>query len=495
MSKNHLPVSTADVGYHYVQGDPAPRRFHRTFSQAFESVTADHPILLDAVAIAEAVGCQALIGDRTIVRDIKRTPWLSKISPDCDSITDLPIPEHGQRRASPEIIAVELVKALRRELSDVAIGKKKIGILLSGGMDSRIVSAMLKSLQREGLECEVVAFCWGDPESRDPVYAKKIAEINEWQFEHLTIGPTTLANNIAVSANQGCAFAANHLHAMPDVANRAKELGIECMIAASYGDSIGRAEYSGRHVDRLYPIEYRLHNTFQLLNPHLHEQLTRESLGAMDRYHQRFGNEPAIAITELDYQLHYMRNQLGTCMAVIEETVPLFQAFTSLNVVRSMWSYHPDCRDDRVYAHVLNSLDPTLLEIPWARTGKRYLHNEDRPDALRKRYHHYGTWCRHEIADQIDQRIFSGELEKTRLFDMKQVEFLLKLNRRYCKTDNRNKFDEITLWLASFASFLHGKDWALDLSYIDNAKRPLTAYWPIIRYASTYVLRRNKLNA
>ena len=195
--------STADTGYFYAEGGPDGHTLNRSF-QDIKSVQQGTSCVLDLVAICEAIGSCSFIGDRTIVTDIKRTPWLSRVLPDGRSWTDGATPVHGAKHDSHESMAEALLELLSKELSTVISGKSRIGILLSGGMDSRIVAGILNSLQRERQNFAVTAFTWGIESSRDPVYARKIAKLYGWDFEHFDITADTLRKNIEVSANEGC---------------------------------------------------------------------------------------------------------------------------------------------------------------------------------------------------------------------------------------------------------------------------------------------------
>ena len=483
-------MSIANTGCFYFEGDKKDLVLRRTFQEIVEGQEKE-PIALDLVSICEAIGSCAFLGDRTIIKNVKRTPWMSNVSFESgDWRTNAP-PVHGAKRDSSENIASALFHALNREILDVVKGKNRIGILLSGGMDSRIVAGILRLIQRAQSSFSVTVFCWGSRNSRDPVYAERIANMYDWHFEHFDITAATLKRNIEVCANEGCFYSANHLHAMPDVADRAKELDMECMIAASYGDSIGRAEYSGTRVMGLPSIESRIANNFLLIDPGIYEECKKASLDEIKRYHGLFGDRRQWELFELDYQLHYMRNQLGTCMNVIDKKVPLYQAFTAIEVVGLMWTYHPECRGDQIYEFLLRLIDPELIEIPWARTGKRYLKTDDRPDDLEKRYHKYGKWCREDLAEYLDELIFGGELQKTQLLNSNHLRFLLRMNRQFCRTDNRNKIDEISLWLSSLALFLKHKDWRIEKEIDRKNRGTLRAYWKIVKFAGTFVLKHN----
>ena len=314
---------------------------------------------VDPVALCEFPSHYSFFGSRTILRQVRRTDLYA------DNRLDLleepvGVPGHGLRRMAPETVAEGFIDFLLDETRERVQGCTHLGLLLSGGMDSRIVAAALAELQRSGSRFAVTCFTWGQPGTRDVVYAERIANHYGWGFEYFGIDAETLLQNVAETAGNGCFYSAIHLHAMPAVARRAEDLGVELMLAGSYGDSIGRAEYGGRHVTKLPAIEHRLRNWYGLLDPVLFRTCRVQSARELARCRRQYGDQSKLAVIELDRQLHYMRNMLGSAMNVIDARVPLAQAFTSRPIVDFMWSLAPACRTDEVYLFVLRTLDPEL---------------------------------------------------------------------------------------------------------------------------------------
>jgi asparagine synthase (glutamine-hydrolysing) len=360
---------------------------------------------------------------------------------------------HGSRKASSKEVAEGLYPLLKSEVAEYVASCEHVGILLSGGMDSRIVAGVLKEVQREQNDFRVTVFCWGQRDTRDPVYANRIADIFNWDFEHFNVTAATLRQNIDISAQEGCFYSAQHLHAMEDVANRSKELSVDCMLAGSYGDSIGRAEYSGVRVERLVPISDNLRNWFQLIDPDVYSECQKSSFIELERYHDLFKQLPNTIVNELDYQLHYMRNHLGSCMAIINERVPLRQVFTANSVVEYMWGVAPECRTNDVCLNLLGLINPELLKIPWARTGKPYLDEDVPADNIGKNFHRYMDWTHKDLEDYLKDIILSGKLKESGVFNMRQIEALLKI---FYKSNRPigGRIPEILLWLGSVSLFM-----------------------------------------
>lgn len=450
----------ADTGGFYSVDAAGQRIVYDCFRDAVKGAATKGRLGIDVVALTEVPAHYAFIGDKTLISSIRRTPWFAKCPPAENGVEYGTPPHHGSRKASCREIAEELYVALRREIAEYVKGSKTIGILLSGGMDSRVVASVLKEIQKETSGFTVVALCWGNPNSRDPVYAKRIAERYDWDCRHFAVTCDTLKENIEVCADEGCFCSPGHLHAMPAVARSVRELGVECVLAGSYGDSIGRAEYSGVRVENLCPLKRCLRNWFGLIRPGVYAACRRQSLREIERYHVRFAGRNTRAVRELDYQLHYMRNMLGTCMSILNRATRLRQVFTHNCVVSLMWSLANPCRTNEVYKELLCRVDAALLDVPWARTGKRYLDECGEPDGLAKSFHEYSEWVRHELASYIEETIFDGELEKTGVFNMDQVRFVVAQNRKARMIHGR--MEEIILWLSSLSAFLRKSDWRIE---------------------------------
>jgi hypothetical protein len=75
---------------------------------------------------------------------------------------------------------------------------------------------------------------------------------------------------------------------------------------------------------------------------------------------------------------------LNPCMVVINDKTLLFQIFTIPKVFAYMWSLDVSVRNDKVYYYMLKKFPNKIPEVPWARTGERFMHDEDVPDQHKK---------------------------------------------------------------------------------------------------------------
>ncbi|MEZ9976642.1 asparagine synthase-related protein [Vibrio breoganii] len=410
---------------------------------------------IDEVAILGVLMKNYVIGDRTLIQGLSRTPWMSKQAKDGSWIS-ADLPKHGNSVASAIEASERLFISLRDEVLRFVENKKTVGILLSGGMDSRIVAGILRRLQEsKEYSGRVVALTWGIPESRDVIYAQRIAGEFNWDFRHFELNSEVLASNIRLTAERGAEYSPVHLHAMEAVS---KVDDVDGIIAGSYGDSIGRGEYSGRRTDKLPGIldKHLHHFAFLLKNVEVKSlPKIKQDLAAA---RSRFPGRSEMAYREIEMQMHYMRRQLNSCMEVIDDRIPLYQMFSAPSSFGYMWSLKSENRTDDVYEYLLKALPRVLQHIPWARTGKKYNHDtakiEDSHTSLNNRY---GLWLRQDLRTQIIESINSGALQSLGVFN----DSSLKMWTRYWSQGNSDKadrLDEKMAWLASLSMFVENYD-------------------------------------
>lgn len=318
-------------------------------------------------------------------------------------------------------------------------------------MDSRIAAGTIDYLIKQGVlkGVTVTALSWGNPNSRDVVYAKRIADMLGWDWKHYLVDATQMLNNIDVAAQNGSEYSLMHLHALPLIS---KEHQFDCIFAASYGDSVGRAEYSGVKVAMLKSLKEGYSNFGGILKNEIYSKYKTGWVEDVEVYHRQYPRPLPYQQYELDYQLHYMRRMLNSCMEVAGHTIPLYQIFTHPDVFGYMWALSPEKRTDQIYSLILQFIDKRLNEIPWARTGKRYGNNSDVPDQFDKKHHSYSKIICTEIFGDIKKAVLSDEIKSLGIFNMDAIQSILK------SIDNkpRHNFDyvERISWLASFSKML-----------------------------------------
>lgn len=421
---------------------------HSSFpeSMAFEKSPA-----LDVIGVIEMLEKSYLLGNRTLIKDIKRIPWYSKRKKE-DGWEFYNLPNHNDNVLESGEIASELKRLLKLEMLTYVSGKKNVGILLSGGLDSRIVAGIIKEIQEERVESfNVVAFTWGHPESRDYNYAKEICNRFEWGFKHVEVSVEDLKENFYLAAEHGAEFSPLHLHGLSKV-NSSNE--VECVIAGSYGDSVGRAEFSGRRVDSVKPILAKNLNKYNILNIEIISDNVKYVKSDAFSYKKVFYRNQEYQYREIEQQLHYMRRKLDACMNV-NRNLKIRQAFTDPSVFGYMWSLHPKIRNDEVYEYILESLPNEIGTIPWARTGRPLTKNNDffKEDNLTNIQYNYAVWLRNDLKEFILDKLNNFDFSKGNIFNPKAIK---KLQKIWLKGDTASvsQIDEIITWLVTFVIFV-----------------------------------------
>ncbi len=428
---------------------------------------------LDIVSVIKILNKGFAFSDRTLVDHIHMTPWMAKPNDDCTLWNFDKIPSHNSMLKDSKIIAKELYKKLKLEIRNYIGKKTNIGILLSGGMDSRIVSVILNDLIKDGLPLKVTAITWGVQNSRDVIYAQRIAKLLKWDWKYFELSSNTLLQNIEIAAREGALYSPIHLHAMNEVS---KLKDIDCIIAGSFGDSVGRAEYSGTHVLNLKTLNSSIFNRFKILNENIYAKYSEHVKKDISYYNNIFSKNQYYQQCEVEQELHYMRKLLNPCMNVINKKIPLFQAFSSPDVFGYMWSLSPKVRTDKIYFDLLSEYSLDLLEIPWARTGQRYLSADNQKiDKYLKDYHSYGLWIRKDIYTIIKAKVISPYIENLGIFNMKSIKNLFLLNS-FSKQSKHTKIDEILIWLATLSDYIRINNITTNMDKKSNIKDIVNGY-------------------
>jgi hypothetical protein len=400
---------------------------------------------IDSVAVVEVLNKNYPLADRTVLQNISKTPWLAQPNHDYSDWEFAPMPLHGKFKDDPVKIARHFFDLICEEIATYLKDKKTVGLLLSGGMDSRMVAGALDYLIKTNkLDVKVTALTWGNNNTRDVIYAERIAKILGWEWKHYIVEAKDLLNNIAVTGRRGCEYSPIHLHAIPQIR---ETVDVDVILAGSYGDSIGRAEYGGVHVSKLPKLNENLLNVGNLINKEIFQSSLPIIQQDIDSYHDLFTAKEIYMQNEYDYQLHYMRRQLNPCMELLNENSNFFQVFTSPNTFRYIWNIDPGFRNDELYKIMLTYFKTDLSEIPWARTGLKYGSTEGNPDNFLKRHHSYVDIMNFKILDDMKEFALTDAIKNTGIFNYASIEQLFKLSTKYPL--NSFYYTEKLAWIAS----------------------------------------------
>lgn len=408
--------------------------------------------IIDEVSIIEILTKNYILGDRTIIKEVFKTPWLAKPNKDCTKWDYYKGLTFETEKFSKDEISNKLFDLLKEEIISYVKGKKNIGILLSGGMDSRIIAGVLDSLIRnnEIKDVKVNAYTWGNKNSRDVVYAKIIAKKLGWKLKHYELKSEDLLENILETAKRGCEYAPTHLHAMLKIRD---EKDVDCILAGSFGDSIGRGEYSGKKVLELTDLRKNINNRFGFFKDGVIKRNMESIDMDIELYRKLFPQIEKHQQIEQDYQIHYWRRMLNPCMSVINDKTPLYQCFTSPELVKFIWSLNPALRNNDIYKELLVKFKTDLTDIPWARTGIKYGESDGIPDEYDKDHHSYSKFINEDIYEEIKSLALSKNITYLNIFNMKAIENTFKI----MKTQNYIRdirVENKLIWLASLSRFI-----------------------------------------
>lgn len=407
--------------------------------------TADRKI--DSVAVVEVLNKNFPLADRTVIQQIYKTPWLAKANADNTDWEFDTCPIHGKHKDDPKVIAQKFFDLICEEIIEYTKDKKTVGILLSGGMDSRMVAGALDYLIKSNkIDVKVTALTWGNNNTRDVIYAERIAKLLNWEWKHYTVQSKDLLKNIKITGLRGCEYSPIHLHAIPQIR---ESVELDVILAGSYGDSIGRAEYGGVHVNNLPKLKDNFSNIGNLINKEVFHSSLKAVENDIEHYNNLFPAKELYMQNEYDYQLHYMRRQLNPCMELLNEKSDFFQVFTSPKTFRYIWNIDSNLRNDDLYKIILTFFKTDLSVIPWARTGLLYGSNEGKADQYLKRHHSYVEIINYEILDQIKEYVLTSTIKNTGIFNYDSIEELFRLSKKYPL--NSFYYTEKLAWLASLA--------------------------------------------
>jgi asparagine synthase (glutamine-hydrolysing) len=425
----------------------------KSYFNISDAIKNQNENVLDSVGILELFCNGYNLGDRTIINGLYKTPWMSKPDINNNDWDLYELPKHNNLIYDNIVIAEKFYELLKEELILYCEGSKSIGILLSGGMDSRITAGILNNLiQNNSINAKVVAITWGSSDSRDFQYAQRIAKLYNWDWINFNIDSETLFNNIIIAGNNGCQYAPFHLHAMDKVS---KIQGVDCILASSFGDSIGRGVYSSRHLTELFSVEKFFRNWFGLVYTDLFKNLKKQMLNDVKELNDIFPREEKWQQLELQQQSFYWRRLLNPCFSIINNNIPVYQTFSSPEVYSYIWSLSPKVRTDYIYLHLVNKYMSELSDIPWSKTGIPYLSSDknSKPDNLQKDHHNYSYWIRNDLSDYIESLIFNDRITNLKIFDLDILEYLFKKNKEL-KNSRLSKIDNFIIWLSSLSIFM-----------------------------------------
>jgi len=471
VAKRRREIATSRHLHQSVRYRSAGSQWCRTpieaLSQTSEQLSWDAASLFSQVSLG--YGC----GDRMLVEQIVRQPWMSQIGRRGE-VRREPIPVHGTRSLTAREIAERLRELLRAEAASACEGFSEIYVLLSGGLDSRLIAITLRDLHREGrLRCKPVAVTWGLEDSRDVYYGRELAGQLGFDWQHVSLEPHHLIENIDISAQRlGGLNWPTDLHRASWFRNVSPSA---LVLAGSEGDAIGRGESAGESV-----LERRglaPGSTYGLLRPEVIAAGTAGLTADLAASRERASGRPRYGLFECEDEDQRHRSQLMHSIGVIDQYCHLYQMFTHPDLFSFVWSIHPAFRDDRVYRHLLALLDPELASLPWSRTNRSVVgKTTGARRGLRREFDLYRDWIVGPLYKQLRERIDPEWFAGTGLFEsagVRQLGEAIRKDDRSLRLSGKRPYFT-WLWLATFREYAELLD--------QNGKRVRSEVRPLSRH-------------
>ena len=492
-----IKTSELESSLHLSQ-TPLYRGGEGTWKKSFIDAVSDcnGKLTWDPAAILSILSFGYVCGDRTLLNEVKRRPWLSRITEDGECFLET-IPPHGRLWKPYDEITDNFVRAICNEAIKACRGRKEIYLLLSGGLDSRVAGAALAKLVNEGrLATKPIAVTWGPSNCRDVVYGREVARLLEFKWIHVDFGPEDVMYNIDEAVGVGSLVSPVHLHRMSWFRQVSRDAVV---IASSYGDMVGRAEFSGRHLlelDYLHPV-----NAFGLVKYDIFGAAYQGVMKDLKQLRERAPNQPKYVLCEHQMHGNYTRGMLMQAMSLINQHCTLYQMFTDPNVYSYMWSIHPALRFDDTYANVLKKLAPRVAKIPWARTNRALQgRTSGAKSNLQEKFHSYESWIGAPLFDRLYHYVDPEWFGQTGIFEPEKIRNLAEEVRN--GRDGKGPYGfwpyEEWLWLASLRRMAEhldrlGKSVALDSVAVDKPHNmPILVPWTK-RYLTGRILGRSAL--
>ncbi len=429
---------------------PPKYRSDKTFFDSYNDALKHtrSTVNLDVGAIQSYLSFGYICGNRTLLKEVERQPWLSEIKD--DKVILKTIPEHGFFIDNYDVLADVFFKLLVEEAREVVKDYDEIYVLLSGGLDSRIAAGVLKFLYDNGeLKSVPKAVSWGLEDSRDVVYAQRIAEVLNFEWIHVPLTPEIVLENIQYTAKElGLLHSPEMLHSMRWFKNLPKK---SLVIAGSFGDSIGRAEFSNLHLLQLNnPKPVDKFNMLRTDARALGQKIVSEDINDLFK---RSPNSKKYAHCEHFMQGYRMRGGLCNALSVINGNAKVYQIFTAPKVYEFIWSLHPSARGNELYVKLFDNHFPALSQMPWARTNKALGRKTvGAVKGLRLHYHEYTKWSKNELRNDLEALIDFDWFNDLNLFNIQSLEMLRTVIRT--SEVRVGRANDIWFWLAGFRVFM-----------------------------------------
>ena len=341
---------------------------------------------VDPVAVAQFLTFDHLLHDRTLLREVRLLPPGSLLTYESGQfrIQSYWEPKHAQAYplCSEEEWLEELLYRLRNAIERQAPADLPAGILLSGGLDSRILLALLCE---QPLERPLHTFTWGIPGCEDARYAAEVAKKQGTEHHFFELKPDWLLEHAeeCVRITDGMGNLVN-LHARATLEEEAKYAQI--MYKGFLGDAMmGFAQRPEHWADYSEEVAIEAHlNAHRALDlvtfdPTIHQEVFTEPFqqqvgtAVMDSYRAGMADSGSTLLADqriyFDYLQRVPRHTLNG-VHVVRNRTAVRLPFADNDLVEMMLRVPPGFRyKRRLIRNAFVRAFPELAKIPLTDTG------------------------------------------------------------------------------------------------------------------------------
>jgi len=334
-------------------------------------------ILLDDIALSEFFCFGYVLGNKTFIKDIKSLPPASimtckdgKISVENYYPLDIEEDKRHSKEYHIERLSELILQAVERRMK----GDKKIGLLLSGGFDSRLIAGSI-----DKKHYPIHAFTWGEQKCNDVLVAKAIARRLGMEHHIFDYKPQDLIENAekAIFITDGMLdFSNTH-----GTINRVQKVKKYCdIILNGYAggeilgaDEVGREVFSSKNEEQFIKAMYNQlkgsaeEETLEaLFNNSCCKKAKNAPYESIRRYLKKYKNKSY----SIRCQLFTLRDGILNCFgkyglsiwnSQVEYRTPFFDNDLMDAVLRIPKEYK---REHKIYREVMIKLFPSLCRIP-----------------------------------------------------------------------------------------------------------------------------------
>lgn len=349
-------------------------------------VDPDLPRSVDRVAIAELLTFDHLLDDRTLLNSVKMMPQGCVMSVSREDVSFTPYsslryPKEYELRSEAEYID-ELNSLLKMAVHRQAQDDLPKAVLLSGGMDSRVIAALL---QQENGTWPYHTFTWGIPGCDDAKYAKIIAAKTRAEHHFFPLKPEymqTLADR-GVNLTDGMGNVVN-LHALAtldDEIKYSKVIFKGFLGDAMFGFALRQQHWAEYNLDTSMKAHMKVHEDQGVItfHPNDHKNIfTREFMGEVgtavtDSY--RAGMLASDSRMLADQRLYFDLTQRVPRMTlrgvdVVRSKAHVRLPFADNDLLNFAIKLPPGLRHNRILMqHAFLQAFPDMARIPISWTG------------------------------------------------------------------------------------------------------------------------------